>query len=130
MKKSVWTKYERLQLFTERAEELKKSRIFSKERLDFGVTIQANSFGTKVQVRGIDEEDFRAFLSRLRPFLSEKDPTFLNEIYVISEKLIIDEQVLVGIRNSRREWKQERKEEFIEFIFNNKRASKENVVDW
>src|SRR5439155_5797722 len=58
------------------------------------------------------------------------EPVFLHSIYKICERLIPDEQVLSYIRKSRSQWKTQRSDEQIEFIFNKRRIQSEEIVDW
>jgi len=129
-KNNKWTDYERLQLFTDDSEALSKTRLLSHEKLDFGCQVAVSIFGTTVKQRGIDEDDLRAFLLGLRPFLSEEEPVFLHGIYNICDKLIPDAQVISYIRKSRSQWKRERNDEMLKFIFNKKRIHSEEIVNW
>lgn len=129
-KKSKWTDYERLRLFADEAEALSKTRLLSREKLDFGFQIAVSILGTTVKERGIDEDDLRSFLLKLRPFLSDDEPVFLHGIYNICEKLIPHEQVLPYIRKSRSQWKQQRNDETFQFIFNKRLIKSEEIVDW
>src|SRR5438128_1403211 len=93
-RKSAWTDYERLTVFADEAEGFSKTRLLSHDQVNFGCEIRVSTFGTTVKESTVDEDDLRAFLMGLRPFLSRDEPVFLHSIYKICERLIPDEQVL------------------------------------
>jgi hypothetical protein len=49
-----------------------------------------------------DDEEFQAFLVDLRPFISDREPVFLDRIYNLIERHITDPQLREEARQSRR----------------------------
>jgi hypothetical protein len=129
MEQNDWNDFEKLDLFAREAESLGNARLIE-DKFEFGVTIEKNPFGSRVEEYGMDDEQLRAFLSKLRPFLSSDEPIFLYSIYNIAEKLVLHDKAREYIIKSRNEWKEQRKNPFVRFIFDKKRINNENIVDW
>jgi hypothetical protein len=125
-----WTDYERLELFASQAYEFEQMK-FLANKPDFGVNVSIDCFGIRsIDEYGIDEEQLRAFLTKLRPFLSVKEPVHLQSIYEIASRLVRHEDAKSYILKSRRQWKEERKRPLIRFIFDRRQIKNEDIVDW
>jgi hypothetical protein len=92
----------KLQLFSERVEELSKCRLV-REGFDVGLTMRWSK-ETEVadyKFKQPDEELFRALLLSLRLFFLEKEPTYIYRIYNICQRRITNETHRLYLAKSR-----------------------------
>lgn len=91
---------ERFTLFCDQADRLASRRLV-RTGLDTNMTIRGGGGPTTVTWSRPDEEDFRAFLVDLRPFISDAEPVFLNGIYNLIDQHVTDAALRAEARRSR-----------------------------
>jgi hypothetical protein len=91
---------ERFTLFCDQADRLAARRLV-RNGLDTNMTIRAGGGPPTVTWSRPDDEDFRAFLVDLRPFISDGEPVFLNGIYNLIDQHVTDTGLREEARRSR-----------------------------
>jgi len=99
-------KIEMLRYFSARADEMGKCRLLKrgfKAELTLHFEIMKPPMFTEAVV---DNDDFRSFLTYLRPFVSEDEPVYVNRIANVCWKHLRDEKLKGFLKEARRQWKE------------------------
>ena len=124
------TPREQLALFMESVIELRTASLI-KKGLSVTIDIGSSAQG-KLQFEPRDwpdEEGLRSFLILFRPFISDKEPIFLNRIYNICYNIIKSQKLRNLIADARAKWKRANKFSSFPFKYNGKIYSPEEVVN-
>jgi len=104
---------EKLKLFREKAEELRKSRLLKKGiNLEFSITWNQTK-GILIETEKPDEEDLRSYLLTFRQFIAEGEPIYLPHICNLCFQKITNEDLRTRLNEAREAWKQERRSDGI-----------------
>jgi hypothetical protein len=97
----IFTVTRRFSLFIEQADRLAGRRLVQ-SGMDTSLAITVGGGQATVSWNRPDEEEFQAFLVDLRPFISDREPVFLNTVYNVIEIHITDPDLCEEARRSRR----------------------------
>lgn len=97
----TFTVARRFSLFIEQADRLAGRRLVQ-SGIDTSLAITVGGGQATVRWNRPDEEEFQAFLVDLRPFISDREPVFLNTVYNVIEMHITDPDLCEDARRSRR----------------------------
>jgi hypothetical protein len=91
----------RFGLFIEQADRLAGRRLV-RSGMDTSLAITVGGGQATVSWKRPDDEEFQAFLVDLRPFISDREPVFLNTVYNVIELSVTDVGLRQEARTSRR----------------------------
>jgi hypothetical protein len=138
MRKSRWSDEERIRLFVSEARALNEMRLLKNKELRFGVRVEGG--GITLDARrydflsseryGIEDEDLRAFLTRLRPFLRSHEPVSLEKMYRLALEKVNDSEIVPLIVKSKDQWRQSRQDRLLRFTVGGKDVAKQEIMDW
>ena len=99
------TDREKLELFLRKVEELAETNLAKKGfRPILGYTANQTS-GLSMELIQPEEDDLRSFLLAFRQFISKEEPVFLDHIYNICSKRLVEDRLKDLVAGSREIWK-------------------------
>jgi hypothetical protein len=117
------TDREKLELFLRRVEDLAKTNLAQKGiRTNLSYTANTTS-GLNMSLIEPEEEELLSFLPMFRQFISEEEPVFLDRIYGICSKRLIDDELKKLVAGSREIWKKTQVVSGIELVINGENIS-------
>src|SRR3954467_5707674 len=84
---------EKLHLFVRKAQELSETNLAQKG-INAGLSYYGDPVsGLSMELDEPDEDEFRSFLVTFRHFISEKEPVFLNSVFNICSRRLVNEDL-------------------------------------
>jgi hypothetical protein len=118
-----------LGLFIWRADELGSTRLL-RNGAPLNWTINYDRLrGVRFTSTEPHPDDLRSFLTVLRHFLLEKEPTHIAKVYNLCEKHIASEELRGYLRDARKQWKQTQRQSGIKLVLDDREWQPEYVAD-
>lgn len=120
---------DRFHLFVRRADELAARPLVRQGgRIEFTVQFEAMR-SLRMGTREPDEEQLRSFLMALRPFVSPKEPIFLDRVYNLCHQRLRSETFRNYLVEARKAWKRSTQQGSLRFLVDDQRLSPADAAD-
>lgn len=119
----------RLDLFIQRAEELRTSRAVQKGLKNHLEVKWEKTKGLRIEADQPDAEDLRSFLVPFRKFLMSGEPIFLDGMFNLCDLCLTDKELKERVREEREEWKRVRRRPWISLEIDGERLTPERIAD-
>lgn len=116
-------------LFVWRTDELLGTRVL-REGAPLNWTINYDRLrGARFAATEPHPDDLRSFLTVLRHFLLEKEPTHIGKIYNLCERHIASDELKSYLRDARKMWKQAQRQSGIKLVLDDREWQPEYIAD-